>query len=106
VPKDRTAAQVSKALLSLLEQSIDSQLEWTASVAETALQSFAESEGWPANDLYMTVRLATTGRAATPPLFETLAVLGKEICRLRLRKAAEALRAVKPASPAAKEATA
>jgi glutamyl-tRNA synthetase len=106
VPKDRTAAQVSKTLLSLLEQSIDPQLEWTASVAEAALPSFAESEGWPANDLYMTVRLATTGRAATPPLFETLAVLGKEICRLRLRKAAEALRAVKPASPAAKEATA
>ena len=27
----------------------------------------------------MTVRVAATGRTATPPLFETLAVLGKEI---------------------------
>ena len=43
----------------------------------------------------MTVRVAVTGRAATPPLFETLAVLGKEICRRRLRRAAEALRAAK-----------
>ena len=72
---------------------------------EAALKAFAESEGWPAKELYMTVRLAVTGRAATPPLFETLAVLGKEVCRRRLRAAAEALRAVKAAPPAAKEAT-
>ncbi len=37
----------------------------------------------------MTLRVATTGRAASPPLFETLAVLGKETCRRRLRRAAE-----------------
>ena len=105
VPKDLTAAQVAKALLALLEQGIDPQLEWTASTAETALQAFAQSEGWTPNDLYMTVRLATTGRAATPPLFETLAVLGKEVCRRRLRRAAEVLRASKAAAPATKEAT-
>ena len=36
----------------------------------------------------MTVRVAATGRAASPPLFETLAVLGKETCRRRLRAGA------------------
>jgi glutamyl-tRNA synthetase len=46
----------------------------------------------------MAVRVAVTGRAATPPLFETLAVLGKDACRRRLRRAAEALRAVSPGS--------
>ena len=40
----------------------------------------------------MPVRVAVTGRAATPPLFETMAVLGKEICRRRLRRAADALK--------------
>ena len=104
VPKGRTAAQVSKALRTLLEQSIDPLLEWKAGTVEAALQAFAESVGWPANDLYMTVRLAATGRAATPPLFETLAVLGKEVCRRRLRAAADALLAVKAAPPAPKEA--
>jgi glutamyl-tRNA synthetase len=59
---------------------------------EAALRGFAESEGWPPRELYMTVRLAVTGRAATPPLFETLAVLGKEVTRRRLRRAAEVLR--------------
>ena len=51
-----------------------------------------ESSGWPAKELFMTVRVAVTGKAATPPLFETMAVLGKEICRRRLRRAAESLR--------------
>jgi glutamyl-tRNA synthetase len=40
----------------------------------------------------MAVRVATTGRAASPPLFETLAVLGKETCRRRLRRAADVLK--------------
>jgi glutamyl-tRNA synthetase len=95
VPKGRTAAEVSKALSGLLETAVDPQLEWTAATVETALQAFAESAGWPVKELYMTVRLAMTGRAATPPLFETIAVLGKEIARRRLRRAAEALRTLK-----------
>ena len=37
----------------------------------------------------MLLRLAVTGRKASPPLFETMAVLGKEITRRRLRRAAE-----------------
>jgi len=43
----------------------------------------------------MTVRVAVTGRAATPPLFETMAVLGKDVCRRRLRRAAETLKGTK-----------
>ena len=37
----------------------------------------------------MLLRVAVTGRKASPPLFETMAVLGKEITRRRLRRAAE-----------------
>jgi glutamyl-tRNA synthetase len=43
----------------------------------------------------MAVRVAVTGRAATPPLFDTMAVLGKEVCRRRLRRAVETLRTTK-----------
>ena len=92
VPRERTAAEVSKALLGLVERQVDPELEWTAERIESGLKAFAESAGWTPKDLFMTVRLAATGRPATPPLFETLAVLGKEVCRRRLRKAAEALR--------------
>jgi glutamyl-tRNA synthetase len=95
VPKGRTPGEVAKAVSALLEQHVDPQLDWSAGAVEGALNAFAETAGWPAKDLYMTVRLAATGRSATPPLFETLAVLGKEVCRRRLRRAAEALRAAK-----------
>jgi glutamyl-tRNA synthetase len=103
VPKDRAPAAVSKALRALLDQAIDPLLEWNAAAVETALRGFAEAEGWPPKDLYMTVRLAVTGRAATPPLFETLAVLGKEACRRRLRKAAQVLLSVKAPAAEPKE---
>jgi glutamyl-tRNA synthetase len=92
VPKESTPQQVSKALLGLLEAYVDPELEWKAERIEAGLKAFAEAQGWAAKDLFMTVRLAATGRAATPPLFETLAVLGKEVVRRRLRRAAETLR--------------
>jgi glutamyl-tRNA synthetase len=39
----------------------------------------------------MLLRLVVTGRKASPPLFDTMAVLGKELTRRRLRQAAELL---------------
>jgi glutamyl-tRNA synthetase len=93
VPAGRTPPEVARALAALLELHLDPLLEWSAAGLEAALKAFAEATGWPAKELYMTVRVAVTGRAATPPLFDTMAVLGKEACRRRLRRAAETLRA-------------
>ena len=36
----------------------------------------------------MLLRFAITGRKASPPLFDTMSVIGKEICRRRLRELA------------------
>jgi glutamyl-tRNA synthetase len=95
VPKGRAASEVAKALATLVEKAIDPMLEWTAASIESSLNTFAGEAAWPAKELYMTVRLAVTGRSATPPLFETMAVLGKEVSRRRLRRAAETLRGLK-----------
>ena len=103
VPKGRPAAEVGKALEALVENRVDTQLEWSAATIETALKDFAEGSGWAPKDVFMAVRVAVTGRTATPPLFETMAVLGKELCRRRLRRAAAALKAA-PARPAGSEA--
>lgn len=92
VPKGRTPAETAKMLSSLLEEKIDPLVEWTDAVIESELRAFGESAGWGVRELFMAVRIATTGRSATPPLFETLAVLGKETCRRRLRRAAKELR--------------
>ena len=92
VPKQATPAETAEALQGLLEERLDGILEWRADALEAALRSFAQSNGWKAKDAFMAVRVAVTGRPATPPLFETMELLGKEVCRRRLRSAVEALR--------------
>jgi glutamyl-tRNA synthetase len=92
VPKGRTAAETAKALRALLEEEVDALLDWRHEAVEAGLRRFAEAKGWAPSELFMAVRVATTGRAASPPLFETLAVLGKETCRRRLRRAADVLK--------------
>ena len=58
-----------------------------------ALQSdlIVLEEGPPHRTDDMLLRLVVTGRKASPPLFETMAVLGKEVTRRRLRQAADRL---------------
>jgi len=98
VPKNRTAAEAAKAFQALLEKHLDPLLDWEAPLIEAALRSAAEESGWSPKEAFMAVRVACTGRAATPPLFETLAVLGKEAVRRRLRRAIDLLRAARPAA--------
>ena len=88
VPKGRTAAETAKALGQLVDSQIDPLPEWRAGNFEAALVALGETLGWPQKEMLMTVRVALTGRAATPPPFETAAVLGKENCRRPLRRAA------------------
>jgi glutamyl-tRNA synthetase len=92
VPKGRTPAETSKVLRALLEEAVDPVLEWERETVEAGIRGFGERVGWAPNELFMAVRVAATGRAASPPLFETLAVLGKETCRRRLRVAIDVLK--------------
>ena len=95
VAKGKTAAETAKAFRELLEDHLDPIPEWSASSVEAAMRAFCEKTGWTAKQLFMPVRVAVTGRAATPPLFDTMAVLGKEVCRRRLRAASDLLRTMK-----------
>jgi nondiscriminating glutamyl-tRNA synthetase len=45
---------------------------------EPPLRALVEARGWKAGDLFMAIRVAVTGRTATPPLFDTLVALGRE----------------------------
>ena len=45
---------------------------------------WSRRRGWKAGDLFMTIRVATTGQTATPPLFDTLVALGRERTLARL----------------------
>jgi glutamyl-tRNA synthetase len=91
VPKNRTARDVADGLLSFVE-ALDVQRDFCHAALEAATRSHAEKLGWDAKELFMVVRMATTARKATPPLFETLAVLGRDLTRRRLRLCGEYLK--------------
>jgi glutamyl-tRNA synthetase len=93
VAKRHTAAQTAQALDRLLEENFDLLLDWRPATLEKTARAFCDANGWKTSELFMPVRVAVTGKAATPPLFETMAVLGKEVCRRRLRRAIAVLRA-------------
>ena len=57
---------------------------WEADELEPPLRALVEARGWKAGDLFMAIRVATTGRTATPPLFDTLVALGRERTLARL----------------------
>ncbi|CAN5599556.1 glutamate--tRNA ligase [soil metagenome] len=60
---------------------------------EPPLRALAEARGWKAGDLFMSIRVAVTGRTATPPLFDTLVALGRDRVLARLDRALEVLAA-------------
>ena len=94
VPKGKDAPATATALADLADE-LDTVRPWTPAALEPAVRGFADKIGWKAKDLFMAVRVAMTGRAAAPPLFDTMDVIGKEIVRRRMRLAAAALRAKK-----------
>jgi glutamyl-tRNA synthetase len=65
---------------------------WTAEPIEEALRGAAAESGEKAGDLFMLCRLAVTGKAVTPPLFESMALVGRDPCLARLHAAAQAAR--------------
>ncbi len=64
---------------------------WEADELEPPLRALVEARGWKAGDLFMAIRMATTGRTATPPLFDTLVALGRERTLERLDTAIDRL---------------
>lgn len=54
---------------------------------ETLLRPLADELGLKASQLFGILRVVTTGRTAAPPLFQTMAVLGKERCLKRIEAA-------------------
>jgi len=64
---------------------------WTARVLGELLDAQTEALGWKRAELLMPVRIAISGRAATPPLFETMALVGRAATLRRLTAVIAAL---------------
>ncbi|MES2292091.1 MAG: glutamate--tRNA ligase [Pseudomonadota bacterium] len=59
--------------------------DWSGPALEAAARAFAETNGLKLGDVAQPLRAALTGKSASPPLFEMLALLGREESLIRLR---------------------
>lgn len=77
-----TALEGLRAAQAIVEQA--GAVSFESEELEPPLRAIAEARGWKAGDLFMAMRVAVTGRTATPPLFDTLVALGRERTVARL----------------------
>jgi glutamyl-tRNA synthetase len=66
----------------------------TVESAEPPLREMAEQLGLKAGQLFGILRAAVTGQRVSPPLFESMAIIGRETVLKRLRHAIETLEAM------------
>jgi len=89
VPKKTDPAEVPSALRAIRARF--EAVAWEKEPMEDAIRREAEQIGWKAGSLFMAVRVAVTGRTATPPLLESMIIIGKEESLRRIDAAVEKL---------------
>jgi glutamyl-tRNA synthetase len=90
VGKKMTAAE-SMAALRQARQLLAELPDVSVEAVEPAMRSFAEHLGLKPDQLFGILRVALTGKTVSPPLFETMALLGQPITLRRLDRAIEVL---------------
>lgn len=90
VPKKRSATETSAVLSAIAVLLRDAQpLDVTA--AESACKAIAEQTGWTLRDVTIALRGAVTGARVGPPLYESIALLGRARALQRIEAAGDAL---------------
>jgi len=85
--RDTAVAALSRVLAEL--NRLDN---WSSAMIEGVLRPLSEETALSTRQLFGMIRVAVTGKTATPPLFETMNVLGRERCILRIQNALKSLR--------------
>ncbi|MBI1871861.1 glutamate--tRNA ligase [Candidatus Collierbacteria bacterium] len=85
VPPEQTI--IVKEYLQLAFEILE-KTDWEKSAIESALVKEVDAKGWHRGDFFMALRLAITGQKVTPPLTESMIILGKPECLERIKNAA------------------
>ena len=75
----------AKAVIATLLPILEAVADWTAAAVEAVVRPFAENSGHKLGAVAQPLRAALTGRTTSPPIFDVLAVLGREESLARLR---------------------
>ena len=95
LPKGREQKEMVEAFQRAAEV-IDVMAELELDSLTEAMNSLREELGLKGKEFFMPLRIAVTGTKNSPPLFDSMVVLGKERCRRRLRMALQHLKTYKP----------
>jgi glutamyl-tRNA synthetase len=75
----------AKTLIKALLPELEAVSEWNAGSAEAVVRPYAERAGLKLGAIAQPLRAALTGRTTSPPIFDVLAVLGRDESLARLR---------------------
>ena len=75
----------AKAVVAALLPDLEKLIDWTAPGVEAVVRGFAESTGAKLGAVAQPLRAALTGKTTSPPIFDVLAVLGRDESLARLR---------------------
>lgn len=84
----------SETLLKISEKLANMARPWNAEIFEATFRKLAEELGVKAGDMFQLIRVAVSGQSITPPLFESIKIIGEEETSERIKRAIEFLQAV------------
>jgi glutamyl-tRNA synthetase len=90
IPKGLDAPQTRK-VLNRVYAILTADPTFEAHDMETALRPLIEELKLKPNQVFGPIRAAVTGRSVSPPLFESMAIIGRDICLARIARAAATL---------------
>lgn len=70
--------------IQLTKNSLGSLADFSGPTLEKIIRELQEKNNWHKGQYFMMLRIAMTGKTATPPLFDTMAVLGRDLVNKRL----------------------
>ena len=79
----------TREALERMRSALEGAESWEAAVLEARMRSVAAEMAWKVGEFFSPLRVAVTCRRVSTPLFETMAVLGREECLTRLAAAVE-----------------
>lgn len=94
VPDGRTPKEIGTWLTEVMEL-LEAAEDWEVATLKTIIENYAKSKELKNPELFMPIRIAVAGSKISPPLFETMSVLGKEMVRRRVRLAVDYLKTKK-----------
>jgi len=87
--EDKAAAlldDAARVTLGAAATALESEGDWSAAALEAAIRALADARGLKLGQVAQPLRAALTGRTVSPPVFDLMAVLGREETLARIRE--------------------